>query len=149
MNAMERLIAAVEALECRDNGDGTATIVSCPHTIKEVLDALSAAKAMQVEVDLLFGPAHDETPSRAALDVLAERRRQVTEEAFAPEHDDQWINGELAMAACCYAWPGRRDRDPFPWPWPWAAKWWKPWGYRRNLVRAAALLLAEIERLDR
>ena len=33
--------------------------------------------------------------------------------------------------------------------WPWAAEWWKPKDCRRNLVRAGALILAEIERLDR
>lgn len=33
--------------------------------------------------------------------------------------------------------------------WPWNAEWWKPSDRRRNLVKAAALILAEIERLDR
>lgn len=33
--------------------------------------------------------------------------------------------------------------------WPWDREWWKPKDRRRNLVRAAALLIAEIERLDR
>lgn len=36
------------------------------------------------------------------------------------------------------------------WPWTgWATEWFKPKDDRYNLVRAAALLLAEIERLDR
>jgi hypothetical protein len=33
--------------------------------------------------------------------------------------------------------------------WPWDASWWKPLDRRSNLVKAAALLIAEIERLDR
>jgi len=33
--------------------------------------------------------------------------------------------------------------------WPWNMVWWKPKNYRRDLVKAAALLVAEIERLDR
>ena len=33
--------------------------------------------------------------------------------------------------------------------WPWEPRWWKPKNPRRDLVRAAALLIAEIERLDR
>lgn len=33
--------------------------------------------------------------------------------------------------------------------WPWPSKWWKPKSQRRDLVRAGALILAEIERLDR
>lgn len=33
--------------------------------------------------------------------------------------------------------------------WPWSGEWWKPKDRRRDLVRAAALIVAEIERLDR
>ena len=33
--------------------------------------------------------------------------------------------------------------------WPWHASWWKPTTTRRNLVKAAALLISEIKRLDR
>ena len=36
-----------------------------------------------------------------------------------------------------------------PATWPFAAQWWKPVSRRRSLVKAAALILAEIERLDR
>jgi hypothetical protein len=40
-------------------------------------------------------------------------------------------------------------RDETPALWPWATAWWKPRDRRRNLVRAAALVLADIERIDR
>jgi hypothetical protein len=33
--------------------------------------------------------------------------------------------------------------------WPWSREWWKPRNSRRDLVRAAALIVAEIERVDR
>ncbi|PCB37801.1 hypothetical protein CJT89_33510, partial [Pseudomonas aeruginosa] len=33
--------------------------------------------------------------------------------------------------------------------WPWDEQWWKPSTARRDLVKACALALAEIERLDR
>lgn len=81
----------------------------------------------------------------AARDVLEERRRQVSAEGWTPEHDDQHKTGELAKAATCYA-------SVYPLAasyWPWDLKWWKPSDRRRNLVKAAALILAEIERLDR
>jgi hypothetical protein len=93
--------------------------------------------------------------TKAATDVLAERRRQVEVEGWSAEHDDATHDtGQMAVAAACYA-LGRRYVSPKNrfgatidmWPWP--AKWWKPKGKRRNLIRAAALLLAEIERLDR
>jgi hypothetical protein len=33
--------------------------------------------------------------------------------------------------------------------WPWSQDWWKPTNPRRDLVKAGALIAAEIERLDR
>ncbi|WP_316391882.1 ead/Ea22-like family protein [Citrobacter farmeri] len=91
------------------------------------------------------------TLSQAANDVLAERSRQVTAEGWTPEHDDEHCNGELAMAAVCYInETGTVNRNGGkPWGWPWDASWWKPNTRRRNLVKATALLLAEIERIDR
>lgn len=35
------------------------------------------------------------------------------------------------------------------WPHSWASCWFKPTNRRRDLVKAAALLIAEIDRLDR
>jgi hypothetical protein len=92
--------------------------------------------------------------SDAARDVLAERRRQVEVEGWAPEHDDEHSCGELAMAASCYANPAPSiEKFPSgataPEGWPWPALWWKPGDRRRGLVKAGALILAEIERLDR
>lgn len=91
-------------------------------------------------------------------EIAAERRRQVEAEGWAPSHDDAHQDGQLAGAAACYAMHGlqignnalaervrRLARDL----WPWARGWWKPKDRRRDLVRAAALLVAEIERLDR
>ena len=85
--------------------------------------------------------------TKAAADVLAERNRQIEAEGWTPEHDDSHAPGSLADAAACYA--GAFDNQPLPATWPWEVNWWKPKDRRRNLVRAAALLLAEIERLDR
>ena len=92
--------------------------------------------------------------SDAARDVLAERARQVNEEGWTPAHDDQHEAGELAAAAGCYAiwgWGGHAysTKGDEPNPWPWDRKWWKPSTLRRHCVKAAALLLAEIERIDR
>jgi hypothetical protein len=80
-------------------------------------------------------------------EIAAERQRQVESEGWTPEHDDQWSDGELARAAGCYAVAGR-STIPVP-TWPWSIKWFKPTSYRRNLIKAAALIVAEIERLDR
>jgi hypothetical protein len=87
-------------------------------------------------------------PAPALRDVAAERERQKSEENWTPKHDDEHSNGELAQAAACYALehPGYSG---FTHQWPWDSEWWKPKDRRRNLVRAGALILAEIERLDR
>lgn len=91
--------------------------------------------------------------SQAVLDIAAERRRHVEHEGFDPLHDDSEHAGSaaIAKAAGCYilfadAYPNRGEPPPL---WPWDAQWWKPKDYRRDLVRAGALIVAEIERLDR
>lgn len=89
---------------------------------------------------------------QAWLDVQAERRRQVEAEGWTPGHDDAHGRGAMALAAGCYA---RHAHQPPNWQgrvpdsWPWGSGWWKPSSPRRNLVKAGALILAEIERLDR
>jgi len=94
--------------------------------------------------------AQQDAPSQAARDVLAERRRQVEHEEWAHALDDRYQDRQLAAAAACYVVNGLSHKGTVPpkaWPWPW--QWWKPTNERRNLVKAGALLLAEIERLDR
>jgi hypothetical protein len=96
--------------------------------------------------------------SKAIEDVIAERRRQIDEEGWTPEHDDEHDGGELAAAGAAYAINAADQLHPMsqgdggndqPIFWPWAPEWWKPKGPRRDLVRAAALIIAEIEKLDR
>ena len=92
-----------------------------------------------------------EATTAAARDVLAERRRQIEAEGWTLDRDDEYTRFELARAGACYAeygnWPAHSEIPPNSWPW--SAAWWKPTSYRENLVKAAALILAEIERLDR
>ncbi|GAG33310.1 unnamed protein product, partial [marine sediment metagenome] len=40
-------------------------------------------------------------------------------------------------------------QGPYPEIWPWDPSWWKPTDERRNLEKAGALIVAELERLDR
>ena len=115
-----------------------------PATVLAMLDELESAEKRIAELEGgAFNPA--------ILDVVAERQRQKTIEGWTPEHDDEHCNGELAMAAVCYInETGTVNRNGGkPWGWPWDASWWKPNARRRNLVKAGALILAEIERIDR
>lgn len=102
--------------------------------------------------------------TQAARDVLAERQRQIRVGGWTPEHDDSHDSGQMAGAASCYAqhvnarcWvvtdldngPEIYSTEPTPDNWPWDDSWWKPTTPRRDAVKACALLLAEIERIDR
>ncbi|HGM7186296.1 TPA: hypothetical protein ACXJNS_003493 [Pseudomonas aeruginosa] len=92
---------------------------------------------------------------QAWLDVQAERRRQITAEGWTPEHDDEHSHGQMARAAACYALAGSSAPSDgtaallVSLAWPWDEQWWKPSTARRDMVKACALALAEIERLDR
>lgn len=86
-------------------------------------------------------------------DIVDERVRQVEQEGFDEQHDNAYVNGELAMAAACYAMSaGLQVFDIAPDPaafWPFAPSEFHPKNPRADLVRAAALIMAEIERRDR
>lgn len=89
------------------------------------------------------------------FDVLAERRRQIYAEYHWPSDDDKYLLGQLASAAACYAanaasLAGNLKKFQFPGEnWPWDKRHWKPSTPRHDLVKAGALILAEIDRLDR
>ncbi|WP_417285321.1 hypothetical protein [Comamonas sp.] len=96
----------------------------------------------------------------AARDVLAERQRQITQEGYDPQHDDHHVNDEIAAMASLLLMPeGARDWDatstsygdtvaeailPCDWEMPNFGD-----DRRRQLVKGAAMGLAEIERFDR
>ncbi|MGR0144247.1 hypothetical protein ACUS51_17775, partial [Pseudomonas aeruginosa] len=98
-----------------------------------------------ISADVLTQAQH--SMPKAWLDVQAERRRQITAEGWTPEHDDLYCAAELPRAAAAYILSGANDEAPAIWPF--SAKWWKPRDARANYMRAGALILAEIERLDR
>jgi hypothetical protein len=99
--------------------------------------------------------------------IAVERVRQISEESWTPEHDDQHKIAELTAAALAYASAAQdqvtvitdglvlanvaleRSMDIF-WPYEWGEEAWKPSPDPiRNLVKAGALIAAEIDRLQR
>lgn len=96
----------------------------------------------------------------AAQDILAERSRQITAEGYTTSHDDEHSGGELAAAASAYVFAAAdrlhpmsqgdggftASEPPMMMPQQWS---FKPDDPRRMLVKAGALIIAEIERLDR
>ncbi|MGC3046911.1 hypothetical protein [Pseudomonas aeruginosa] len=118
----------------------------------------TTGKALLRELRAMLAAAPGKEVPQAWLDVQAERRRQVEAEGWTPEHDDEHACDEIAAFACFYAMPpAARDWDTsstgygdtlgeaiLP-------EGWEPktGDRRRELVKACALALAEIERLDR
>lgn len=88
--------------------------------------------------------------------IVAERVRQIEVEGWTLRHDDNLRGGDLALAASIYAAPPERrtftaHSSTVPARWPWAPKYWKPTPSDRvhELVKAGALIAAEIDRLLR
>ena len=81
--------------------------------------------------------------------IAAERERQVSVEGWAPEHDDAHTTYEMTRAAVSYCFGIVNIYCVANW-WPWDWKWFKPSDDPiRNLVKAGALIAAEIDRLQR
>jgi hypothetical protein len=113
-------------------------------------------------------PLYDPRKTKAFEDVVAERLRQVHALGWSLEHDDEHSDESIAKAAACYAMPPSsrkmvtRSTAPFgvapdrgdvtyqqPAQWPWGRGSYKPGPRRDELVKATAMMLAEIERFDR
>lgn len=82
--------------------------------------------------------------------IAAERQRQVEREGWTPAHDDEHDGMELTQAAAAYCEHAyNQDLAGVPGFWPWDESWWKPKDRIADLVRAGALIAAEIDRLQR
>ena len=82
-------------------------------------------------------------------EIESERKRQNEQEGYDEDHDDEHDAGILADAGSCYAAFACEKKPKPPAWWPWDGRFWHPKNPRKDLVRAAALIVAEIERHDR
>lgn len=83
-------------------------------------------------------------------EIAAERQRQITEEGNTREHDDLHDKGQIAAAAATYVLYSYMGKGLcVAGYWPWEREAWKPKNSDRDLIRAAALIVAEIERRRR
>lgn len=82
---------------------------------------------------------------KSGAELIAEERlRQASQEGWDEAHDDKHTKNELVTAAICYLVPTWTRHF-----WPWDLSFWKPKDRLKNLVRAGALIAAEIDRLSR
>ncbi len=163
MSADPILVTTAAMRELADSADSSGTTHHAfarqiGETLRSAADQIDALKKALEEACKALISGID---SAAALDILTERERQKSQEGWTVAHDDEHTDGSLALAAACYAHGKPHFRMPSNKPrdenflnthaniWPWHLLWWKPKDRRRDLVRAGALILAEIERLDR
>lgn len=98
----------------------------------------------------LFEALHIRRPLSPFMQaVVAERYRQIEQEGWSADHDDGHYVGELAMAGSFYARHAGTPAGEPPHGWPWSLHWWKPAGFRRDIVKACALIIAEGDKFDR
>lgn len=147
-----RLLRKVEGLEYRVESQ-ESEIASRFKGCRSINDAWHAFDIMEGRA--LWAEQQLRLADGAGL-IAAERARQVAVEGWTPEHDDAHATGELLEAALAYGchsleqvknWHSMRTVHGL---WPWDVNWWKPSDDPiRNLVKAGALIAAEIDRLKR
>lgn len=100
--------------------------------------------------DIELAPGVTEPPAKGICrEIRDERYRQVDVEGFDAQRDDEYDDGFLSRCAAAYAVEGIVWSHIPTTLWPFDGWHYKPTTRRRNLIKAAALIVAEIERLDR
>ena len=142
-----------------------ACVISCigwddDNPIKSLADLIA------IEIDMALDPAISERAvalkfqnmTQAERDVAAERAKQRIK--WTDAQDDEYDPGELSSGGAAYAlaaadcmFPGSQGDGDYrmkpPPMWPWSGATWKPGTNRDNLRKAAAMCIAEMDRLDR
>jgi hypothetical protein len=160
---LERLCARLDGLA----GDGASDDIRAGFArgtggcdvdyLAELISARLAAKPSGFHPDADAGTA---ASAKVAGELFEERVRQQIGEPYTADRDDEYLHGQLENAALTYLQYGRDDgrfkvaqayqaEGEAPASWPWEAQFWKPSSRRRMLVKAGALVIAAIERLDR
>jgi hypothetical protein len=95
-------------------------------------------------------------------EVLDERNRQINSKGYDEHHDNVYTQNELIRAADSYVsnviqrgWvynennPEKYQKEEVPEYFPFDDCFWKPENPRKDLVKAVAMLIAELERIER
>lgn len=131
--------------------------------------AAEARKATEAMIDTLLKETVDR--NKILHEIAVERERQVKGEGYSPERDDKYVYGDLAKAGATFAFVATHryrneivdlQKVPFDscvWKcgfgefvrnlWPWNQHNLKFKSPKEDLIKAAALIVAEIERLER
>lgn len=107
--------------------------------------AVASAWALREELRTAKQGIADSDIPQAIRDVLAERKRQTEVKGWMQEHEDSHGRRELSDAAAAYL---LYEQEIAADIWPFESAFC-PKNHRDNVVTAGALIIAEIERLDR
>jgi hypothetical protein len=133
-----------EHLACYGGAGHMPTILDHPPVPDDLISSLGAGALVKEQAGIVR--------------IMSERLRQVSEEGWTPEHDDEHDDWEMAKAAVVYvlgvAHRGKERHTVIPertfWPHQWDESWYKPSDDPiRDLEKAGALIAAEIDRLQR
>lgn len=88
--------------------------------------------------------------AKAFADVASERARQISKHGHDESHDDTHSDGSIAYAAMAFVASALKEERLADEIYPWGVGFDPHGDDRRTLmVKAAALMIAEIERIDR
>lgn len=154
-NIFDRVMVTLRQMEEHFARDPSGQLVIRPEV--DGLLCTTAIFEMQEALELL------EDQSLALRDVMAERLRQIDDFGYDAKHDDGHVDGDLTKAGIAYAMAalarmhqavGDEDQAGHAYAvvrrmYPFDARFAPEEDRRNALIRAAALMLAEIERIDR
>ena len=113
------------------------------HSLPDIQDALhELADSLGEEFDITDRLL---AMGDGAFEISHERERQASSPLYS---EDEWEEGELVQAAVSYATAEGPDALR-PKTWPLVGWRWAPEDRRSNLIRAGALIAAELDRLER
>lgn len=121
---------------------------------KELLDSPRTCFDINQLKDIFPQLRESEDETKSAIDLISEERERQISKGFNWKHDDEHDCHQLSDAAIVYAAPAPLRYQVMNW-WPWDKKWLKEddsfttEGRIRELIKAGALIVAEIERLQR
>ncbi|WP_311238280.1 MULTISPECIES: hypothetical protein [unclassified Xanthomonas] len=152
----------VAGLDMHAEGARELVRIMQPEVMTKIRRKQEAKNALHFDTPLPGNAGHPQpaaaVPITGVQAIATERARQVLVEGMTPEGDAGYRYGQLAWAAVAYVQLTAMDLQAGgrqhiatgspPACWPWDAAWWKPRDAHRDLVRAGALIAAQIDFID-
>ena len=149
--ALDLIIDVIAALKDEDGKPVVALLVATPEEVER-----NNGQRHKIGNHVLVPELWEElqewsmltTNAQGANEIGRERFRQIKEEGYGLNDDDDYKSNQLIEAATSYLLAcGGENLSESEKIWPWDLNYFKPKDTHSNLVRAGALIAAEIDRL--